>query len=65
MASRKSEREGQKWRILKGRRRVRSIKWEMRISRRKEVSNINECPFLRLEKMKTKQFNDNEFANVL
>lgn len=65
MASRKSERERQKWSILKGRRRASSVKWEMRISRRKEVSNINECPFLRLEKMKTKKLNDNEFKSVL
>lgn len=65
MASRKSERERQKWSVLKGRRRMRSVKWEMRISRREGVSHINECPFLRLGKMKTKKLNDNEFESAL
>lgn len=65
MASRKSERERQKWSVLKGRRRMRNVKWEMRISRREGVSNINECTFLRLGKMKTKKLNGDEFENAL
>lgn len=37
----------------------------MRASRRKEVGSINLCPILRLERMRTKKLNDNEFKSVL
>lgn len=41
-------RERQIWRVLKSRRRIKRVKCKIRVSRRKELSNINLCPYVKI-----------------